>query len=74
MFNVSIVLVVLEKGLVGVSGDLVLLLYLVIVLLGGGEVFYWGECMLGVEVFKCVGLELICLLFKEGLVLNNGIV
>lgn len=45
LYNVEVYLVIFEKGFVGVSGDLVLFVYMSVVLFGEGEVFYCGECI-----------------------------
>lgn len=73
LINVEVYLYILLKGLVGVFGDLVLLVYMLLVLIGESWVCYCGEWLLVVEVLVVVGLELLILVVKEGLVLFNGI-
>lgn len=68
----GVLLVILLQGLVGVLGDLVLLVYMVVVMLGEGCVVYQGYEMVLVEVLVVVGLLLVVLVVKEGLVLING--
>jgi histidine ammonia-lyase len=72
LLNRGIVPVIPEKGSVGASGDLASLSHLAIVLLGGGEAFYRGERMTGMEALQRAGLAPLRLSFKEGLALNNG--
>lgn len=54
-------------------GDLVLLLYMMVVMIGEGEVKFEGVVLYGVEVFMWVGLFLIEFGVKEGFVCINGI-
>lgn len=72
MLNAGIVPVVPELGSVGASGDLAPLSHLALVLLGGGEAFYQGERMPGVQALQRAGLTPVKLSYKEGLALNNG--
>ena len=72
LLNAGVVPVVPEKGSVGASGDLAPLSHLAIVLLGGGEGFFQGERMSGMEALQRAGLQPITLSYKEGLALNNG--
>ncbi|MHB8571255.1 MAG: HAL/PAL/TAL family ammonia-lyase [Metallibacterium sp.] len=72
MLNRGVVPVVPQLGSVGASGDLAPLSHLAIVLLGGGEAFFEGERLPGVEALHRAGLEPVRLSYKEGLALNNG--
>ena len=72
LLNRGVVPVVPKKGSVGASGDLAPLSHLAIVLLGGGEAFFKGQRMPGVQALRQAGLEPVKLSFKEGLALNNG--
>ena len=72
MLNAGIVPVVPRKGSVGASGDLAPLSHLAIVLLGGGEAFFEGERMPGIQALSRAGLGPVKLSHKEGLALNNG--
>jgi histidine ammonia-lyase len=72
MLNAGIVPVVPAKGSVGASGDLAPLSHLAIVLLGGGEAFFDGERLPGVEALQRAGIAPVELSYKEGLALNNG--
>lgn len=54
------------------SGDLVLFVYFVLILIGEGCVCFGGKEMLSVEVLKVVGLKFILFGLKEGLVFING--
>ncbi|HEY6893166.1 MAG TPA: aromatic amino acid lyase [Rhodanobacteraceae bacterium] len=72
LVNRDVVPVIPQKGSVGASGDLAPLSHLAIVLLGGGEAFYQGERIAGVEALRRAGLQPVRLSFKEGLALNNG--
>lgn len=72
MLECGVILLILEKGFVGVLGDLVLFVYMIVVMMGYGEVFYVGECMDGVFVLCKVGLEFVVFVVKEGFVLING--
>lgn len=74
LVNVGVMLWILVKGFVGVFGDFVLLVYMLLILFGEGKVWVCGgEWLLVIEVLCQVGLELIILVVKEGLVLFNGI-
>ncbi|MBP7371117.1 MAG: aromatic amino acid lyase, partial [Arenimonas sp.] len=72
MLNAGIVPIVPQLGSVGASGDLAPLSHLAIVLLGGGEAFYKGQRIPGLEALQAAGLTPIKLSHKEGLALNNG--
>lgn len=72
MLNAGVVPVVPQLGSVGASGDLAPLSHLAIVLLGGGEAFFGGECMPGAQALQRAGLQPVSLSYKEGLALNNG--
>lgn len=72
MLNAGVVPVVPQLGSVGASGDLAPLSHLAIVLLGGGEAFFGGARMPGVEALQRAGLAPATLGLKEGLALNNG--
>lgn len=72
MLNKGVIPVVLEKGSVGASGDLVPLSHMTLVLLGMGEATYEGVRMSGAQAMKKAGIEPIKLTSKEGLALING--
>lgn len=72
MLNHSIHPCVPSKGSVGASGDLVPLSYIVLSMIGEGEVFYRGEKTSSLWALKKEGLNPITLKAKEGLALING--
>src|SRR4249919_2325605 len=72
MLNAGVVPVVPQLGSVGASGDLAPLSHLAIVLIGGGEAFFEGQRMPGMEALRRKALEPVELSYKEGLALNNG--
>lgn len=72
MLNKGVTPVVLEKGSVGASGDLVPLSHMTLVLIGMGEATYQGERMSGAEAMKKAGISPVKLTSKEGLALING--
>ena len=61
-----------SQGSVGSSGDLAPLSHIILVLLGEGEVLVEGKRVPTMKVLSEKGLEVISLLSKEGLALNNG--
>lgn len=61
LFNVDVLLLILVKGLVGVLGDFVLFVYMLVVLLGVGEVFICGEWVSVFDGLCVVGFVLLML-------------
>lgn len=72
MLNKGVTPIVLEKGSVGASGDLVPLSHMTLVLLGMGEAEYEGVRMTGKEAMEKAGIKPVELTSKEGLALING--
>jgi len=72
MVNRGVTPVVLEKGSLGVSGDLSPLSQIAEVCLGEGEAYYQGQRMPGGKALEKAGIQPIDLTFKEGLGLING--
>lgn len=72
MLNGCIHPVIPAKGSVGSSGDLVPLSYMVLSMMGEGEVFYRGERLPSLKALKDQGLNPVILEGKEGLALING--
>lgn len=74
LFNESIMFVVWEYGLFGCLGDLVFFVYIVLVVMGEGDVCdVFGVLVFVVEVLVVVGIELFIFVEKEGFVFINGI-
>jgi len=61
-----------QEGSVGASGDLTPLSYVAAVIAGEREVFYQGQQLTTVEVYRSLGLDPIPLKPKEGLAIMNG--
>jgi histidine ammonia-lyase len=72
LINRDITPLIFEHGGVGASGDLVQLAHLALVLIGEGEVFYYGERRATKEVFELEKLTPIRVEIREGLALMNG--
>lgn len=72
LINQSIIPLIPEEGSVGASGDLTPLSYVGAVLVGEREVFYQGERMATLKVYRDLGLTPIRLEPKEGLAIMNG--
>ncbi len=73
MLNRGIHPVIPEKGSLGASGDLAPLSHMVLVMLGeGGEAYYQGKRLKGIEAMKRAEIPIVELTSKEGLALING--
>ncbi|EZP78465.1 histidine ammonia-lyase [Parageobacillus genomosp. 1] len=72
LINARIHPVIPQQGSLGASGDLAPLAHLALVLVGEGEVFYYGKRMPALEAMSKEGIAPIALKAKEGLALING--
>jgi len=72
MVNKEVTPVVLEKGSVGVSGDLSPQSFIAEVVMGEGEAYYKGKRMSGKQAMKKAGIKPVTLSYKEGLGIING--
>ncbi|MBM3261682.1 aromatic amino acid lyase [Candidatus Kaiserbacteria bacterium] len=70
--NARITPIVPEHGAVGTSGDLVQLAHIALMLIGEGEVMYWGKRQPALRALKKAGITPHTLGPKEGLCLING--
>jgi histidine ammonia-lyase len=72
MLNKGVTPMVLEKGSVGVSGDLSPMSFIAEVVMGEGEAYYKGKLMSGKKAMKKAKIKPVTLSYKEGLGVING--